>query len=99
MRIEFHPDANEEFRAASAYYNNEVPGLGEGFISEVERIAELIQAHPTIGQPVDEVFRRAVLVRFPYSVIYCIEIDRLWVIAVAHQRRRPGYWRGRTDRR
>jgi plasmid stabilization system protein ParE len=98
MRVEFHPTASEEFEAASAYYNNEVPGLGAGFISEVERISELIQEHPTIGQPIDEVFRSAVLVRFPFSVIYSVETDRIWIIAVAHQRRRPGYWRGRTDR-
>ena len=36
MRVEFHPTASEEFEAAAAYYNNEVPGLGAAFISEVE---------------------------------------------------------------
>ena len=83
---------------AAAYYNNEVRGLGAAFISEVERISELIQGHPAIGQPIDEAFRSAVLLRFPFSVIYSVEVDRIWIIAVAHQRRRPGYWRGRSDR-
>jgi len=98
MNIEFHPEASLEFLAAADFYENEVPGLGEGFISEVERITALIESHPAIGKPIDEVFRRAVLVRFPFSVIYSAESNKLWVIAVAHQRRRPGYWHGRADR-
>lgn len=48
MRLEFHPTASEEFEAATAYYYNEVPGLEAAFISEVERISELIQGHPAI---------------------------------------------------
>jgi toxin ParE1/3/4 len=98
VNVEFHPEASTEFQAASTYYENEVPGLGEGFISELERIAELIEANPAIGTPIDDVFRRAVLVRFPFSVIYRAENCKLWIIAVAHQRRKPGYWRDRTGR-
>jgi toxin ParE1/3/4 len=91
MRVDFQPDASEQFQASAAYYNNAVPGLGEAFVSEVERITEIIQAQPTIGQTIDEVFRRAVRVRLPFSVIYSIETDGLWVIAVAHPKRLPGY--------
>ena len=97
MSIEFHPQASEEFQAASAYYENEIPGLGEGFISEVERIAELIDAYPAIGKPIDDAFRKAVLMRFPFSVIYRAENDKLWIIAIAHQSRKPGYWRDRNN--
>ncbi|MCO6413882.1 MAG: hypothetical protein J5I92_14170 [Thiogranum sp.] len=53
MRVDFHPDANQEFQASAGYYNNEVPRLGEAFIAEVERVTEVIQEHPTIGQPLD----------------------------------------------
>ncbi|WJW76180.1 type II toxin-antitoxin system RelE/ParE family toxin [Thiohalobacter sp. IOR34] len=91
MNIEFHPEASVEFLAAADFYENEVPGLGEGFISEVKRITALIGSHPAICTPIDEVFRRDVLVRFPFSVIYDSENNRLWIIAVANQRRRPGY--------
>jgi len=98
MNMEFHPEASLEFHAAADFYESEVPGLGEGFIAEVERISALIEAHPAMGAPIDEVFRRAVLVRFPFSIIYSAENGKLWVIAVAHQRRRPGYWRRRADR-
>ena len=98
MEVEFHPEAAAEFTAASAYYEEEVPGLGDAFITELERVAELIKQHPFLGSPIDEIFRRAVLVRFPFSAIYCLEEDTLLIVAVAHQRRKPGYWRGRVGR-
>jgi plasmid stabilization system protein ParE len=98
MKIEFHPEASAEFQEAAVYYEKEVPGLGRAFISEVERVAELIGAHPVIGNPIDETFRRVVLVRFPFSVIYCAESEKLLIVAVSHQRRKPGYWHGRFGR-
>jgi len=75
MEAEFHPEASAEFQAASAYYENEVPGLGEALISEVERVTELMQTPPAIGKPIDGVFRRVMLLRFPFSIIYCIESE------------------------
>lgn len=98
MRVEFHPAANAEFHAAAAYYEKEVPGLGEAFISEVERVVELIGAHPGIGNSIDKILRRVVLVRFPFAIVYRYESQKLSIVAVAHQRRKPGYWRGRADR-
>jgi plasmid stabilization system protein ParE len=70
MKVEFHPEASAEFQAASAYYEKEVPGLGEAFISQVERVAELIGVHPAIGNPIDEIFG---YIRISQSV-NCIDI-------------------------
>ncbi|WP_437650338.1 hypothetical protein [Sorangium sp. So ce362] len=39
--------------------------------------------------------RRLLLQRFPYGVLYAVELKRVFVLAVTHRRRRPGYWRGR----
>jgi len=75
-----------------------VPGLGDQFIAEVERIVEVLCDQPNIGQSVGEELRRIILARFLYTLIYSIESERIWVIAVAHHRRRPGYWQERTDR-
>ena len=75
-----------------------MPGLGDRFIAEVEQIVEVLCDQPNIGQSVGEELRRIILARFPYSLIYSIESERIWVIAVAHHRRRPGYWQERTDR-
>ena len=98
MKSEFHPEAEQEFIEASVFYESRVPGLGERFIAEVERAAELLTERPEIGQRIDQVFRRMVLRRFPYLLIYSVEAEEIRIVAVAHQRRPPGYWRGRTDR-
>jgi len=98
MKAVFHPTASEEIVETTAYYEGEVPGLGDRFIAEVERIVEVLCDQPNIGQSVGEELRRIILARFPYSLIYSIESERIWVIAVAHHRRRPGYWQERIDR-
>ena len=98
MKVEFHPIASDEIVETTAYYEGEVPGLGSGFIAEVERVVAVLCDQPNIGQSVGEDFRRILLARFPFSLIYSIEPERIWVIAAAHHRRRPGYWQERVDR-
>jgi toxin ParE1/3/4 len=98
MKAEFHPTASDEIVETTAYYEGEVPGLGDRFIAEVESITEVLCDQPNIGQSVGDKLRRILLARFPYSLIYSIESERIWVIAVAHHRRRPGYWQERLDR-
>ena len=98
MKPIFHPAASEEIVETTAYYEREVPGLGDGFITEVERVIGVLCDQPNIGQIVGEEFRRILLARFPYSLIYSIESEQVWVVAVAHHRRRPGYWQDRIDR-
>ena len=98
MKAEFHPTASDEIVETTAYYESEVPGLGDRFIAEVESIIEVLCDQPNIGQSVGDKLQRILLARFPYSLIYSIESERIWVIAVAHHRRRPGYWQERIDR-
>lgn len=98
MKVEFHPAAAEEFVETTVFYERSVSGLGDGFIMEVESVVDRLQAHPQIGQRVSDACRRIILARFPYSLIYSVETDRIWIVAVAHHRRRPGYWRERIDR-
>jgi len=98
MKIGFHPKASEEFIQSSEYYELQVTGLGEEFINEIERSTELLSENPKLGIELDQPFRRVLLHRFPYSLIYTIERDNLWVIAVAHQKLKPGYWKSRIKR-
>jgi plasmid stabilization system protein ParE len=97
VRVEFHPAAAEELIETSTFYDNEVPGLGERFVAEVERAVRLVVERPNIGREIDKGRRRIVLARFPYSLIYSTESNEVWILAVAHQRRRPGYWHGRLE--
>jgi len=96
MRLRFHPAARAELLATVAYYERQLPGLGERFLVEAEGRAERLLEHPEGAPVVRADLRRAALTQFPYGLIYRTVADELWIIAVAHRRRRPGYWRART---
>jgi len=95
MDIELHPEADLEFIEAAQRYESRVTGLGSRFIDEFEGLKDLLRVQPEIGVRITKPFRRAVFRKFPFSLIYSIEGSLIWVVAVAHQRRRPGYWRKR----
>jgi plasmid stabilization system protein ParE len=69
--------------------------LGLAFIAEFERALEVLREHPNLGAPWRAMTRRFPLRRFPYTAVYVVKGAELRVIALAHQRRRPGYWSGR----
>src|SRR5262245_60451264 len=98
MKYEFHPEAEQEFLAAATRYEREVPGLGDQFGTEVLRIIELLLSNPQLGALIEGELRHFVLRRFPYSVIYATTSEKLYVLAVAHGHRKPGYWASRSDR-
>ena len=98
MIYEFHPEAEQEFIEAAAYYEQNVTGLGERFGSEVRRAIERLLEYPESGSLIDTDLRRLMLTRFPYFLIYSSTSDLLKVVAVAHGHRRPGYWRSRVNR-
>lgn len=80
---------------AAGFYEDRVPRLGRDFLAEIERCFDLISAMPEAGQLIYGTFRRRLVMRFPYSVVYEILPDAILVVAIAHQSQRPGYWRQR----
>ena len=93
--VTFHPDAEAEIQEAARYYEDRSPGLGADLLGEVERALGLISRDPEACQRVGGRARRRSLWRFPYSLIYGVYPDRIRVVAFAHQKRRPFYWRKR----
>ena len=89
------PEADEEFREASRYYENEAPGVGLAFITELHRVISIVTSHPRAAKKVRGTVRSKVLFHFPYSLLYSIESDLILIVAVAHHKRRPTYWRSR----
>jgi len=89
-------DAETELTDGAIYYAREGKNadLGLAFIAEFERALELLCTYPRLGAPWRS-RRRFPLRRFPYSIIYYVTGEELWVIALAHHRRKPGYWAGR----
>jgi plasmid stabilization system protein ParE len=88
--------AEEEMTEASVFYEAATSGLGAGFLDEVQRVVNILREHPELGQAVGRDLRRALLHRFPFSLIHSVEVDEILIVAVGHQRRRPGYWRDRV---
>ena len=98
MRLEFHPEAELELIEAALYYEKQVPGLGERFEFEIRYATDLLLDQPEIGTSVSPDLRKFVLTRFPFTLYYSVADDVLRIEAVAHQSRRPGYWKSRVDR-
>jgi plasmid stabilization system protein ParE len=91
----FHPEAEEEFLQAAAYYERQSLGLGKEFSSEVQRTLSRVLQYPDGGHSVRGGRRSWRVSRFPYAVIYRVYPDMVRVLAVAHLSRKPGYWRHR----
>jgi plasmid stabilization system protein ParE len=96
MRLVFSPEARREFEEAEHYYERQAQGLGSAFRASVKEALPRIRAWP-LSCPVERgEIRRLTLSRFPYKLLYSVENDHLYVIAVAHQHREPDYWIERT---
>ena len=92
-------DAENELKIAVARYEEQAPGLGADLRAEIDRAFELVAALPRTGKRVPGTHagdvRRVFVKRFPFSVVYLLEPAVIWVVAIAHHRRRPEYWKGR----
>ncbi len=95
MTFSFHPEAESEFREAIDYYEDRESGLGYDFSIEVFTTIQNIVNHPTAWPIIEEDMRRCLVNRFPYGVIYSIEQDKIFILAVMHLRRHPDYWKNR----
>ena len=92
MDVVFSSLAVQELDDATNYYELQLQGLGEQFRDEVELAARQISQHPEAWTIERNEIRRYLVHRFPYKVIYSIETDHIFVIAIAHQHREPFYW-------
>ena len=97
MRVIFSPEARQEFEEAERHYNRQVHGLGERFRAEVRSALPRIMAWPLSCPCERGEIRRLTLSRFPYKLLYSVEADHIYVIAVAHQHREPNHWTDRVD--
>lgn len=95
-RLLFHREAAAELEAAVEFYETKHEGLGLDLLSEVQAVTVQILATPRRwGFHHGTAFRRVLLRRFPYAVFYLETEAAIWVIAVAHCRRKQGYWLSR----
>jgi plasmid stabilization system protein ParE len=95
VRIRILSPAQDEITRIIDFYDDRAPGLGHEFLDDLDKTWESLRDHPEAGAPHSHDLRRVVLGRFPFVVLYSIEPDEIVVHAVAHQRRRPDFWRSR----
>ena len=92
---EFLPEAEEEMNEAALFYEDRSEGLGLDFLEEVEKTVASIIAFPESGPVISQNIRRRIVRRFPFGVLYALQGDQIVIVAVAHLKRRPYYWKGR----
>lgn len=95
-------EAEDELIAAERWYENRRAGLGREFRLAIDEAMEQLYAAPLaapplLSFPISLGARHVIVKRFPYSVIFIEHDSDLWVVAFAHQSRRPGYWVNRLD--
>jgi plasmid stabilization system protein ParE len=86
------PPAEEEMTEAALFYETTRSGFGDLFLDDAQRAIDRVRERPEIGANIAYGFRRVLVHRFPFSIIYWVEGGEVIVAAVAHQRRRPNYW-------
>jgi len=92
MQIEIIEPASIELDDAIEFYELQLKGLGKIFFEEVLETTELISQFPDLFTRNSKHTRKALLRKFPFSIIYTLYIDKIYIIAVAHQNRQPEYW-------
>lgn len=95
MTVEFIEPARLELLDAIEYYNYISPNFGEKLFDEITDTLKLIVRFPDIWSKCSKRTRKATLKKFPYNLIYYSDNEKVVVIAVAHQHRKPNYWMDR----
>ncbi len=92
-RLVVRPEAQLDAEEAAFWYDHQQPGLGNRFTDELGQLLLRISQQPLHFPEIDRETRRGLLNRFPYSVYFAIGEETVTVVAVLHQRRRPGVWK------
>lgn len=98
MTFRFHPEARTELNKAIDYYEERREELGQEFLDQVQATIQQILDFPRTWPALSKTTHHCRTTRFPYRVIYQLHGEDVRIIAVAHQRRRPGYWQHRLEK-
>lgn len=93
--LTFNPEAELEYEDALEWYSQRDSRVADRFEAAIDHAIQAIIAHPTMYPLCDRIHRLVLARGFPYVLIYRIDDDEARVIAVAHAKRRPGYWSNR----
>ena len=95
MKVRFHPAARLDLREARVWYEERSPLSAVAFAHEVASAISRIKEAPARYPTAEHGTRRFVLQRFPFNIFYRVGASEVVIVAVAHQKRHPDYWRQR----
>jgi plasmid stabilization system protein ParE len=95
MKVRLHPQARAELVEARNWYYERSPLSSVAFAHAVDRAVSRIRTAPNTYPAADHGTRKLVLQRFPFNIFYRVGETEILIVALAHQKRRPGYWSGR----
>lgn len=95
LKLILRPEAEADALEAYRWYSEQLPGLGEEFLAEIDRALETIRANPEAHPKLHREFRRVLTRRFPYALFYAVRGDRIVVFAILHTARDPALWKKR----
>ena len=93
LHVDIHPLAVAEAQAAYRWYRERSASAAEGYLAELDRAVEAIAENPYMWPRYVHGTRRYVFQRFPFYLVYRKTTSKIQIIAVAHGRRKPGYWK------
>lgn len=96
INVYFHPEVALDIRVSFFWYESQAKGLGDDFINDLESAYETIAEFSGVWPMFNKGFRRYILTRFPFAVIYRQSNEKIYVVAVMHQSRKPDYWINRV---
>jgi len=92
MIVEILKLAQKELDDAVLYYEMEHHGLGRRFKMSVRQTVDRIKKYPTSWPIENGEVRKCFVHKFPYKILYSVQEQKIVVLAIAHQHRKPGYW-------
>lgn len=96
MRIDFHPAATVELEESADWYTQRSTTAGRGFALAVDAALKKICHNPDRFPRIDSRHKACGLERYPFQIVFHKDTERIYVVAVAHAARRPGYWQERS---
>jgi mRNA-degrading endonuclease RelE of RelBE toxin-antitoxin system len=95
--VKYHPKALAELFRSAQWYDRRLPGLGNEFFEALDAAVSALRQDPQRHRADADGVRNWRLHRFPFRIHYVIDPGRIRILAVAHGKRREGYWQRRID--
>jgi plasmid stabilization system protein ParE len=95
-RVDFHPAATEELEVSAEWYAQRSPDAARGFAAEVDAALTKIESEPARFSFIDQRHQACGVERYPIQVVFRNDGTRIYIVAIAHAKRRPNYWNDRT---